>query len=101
MDDAEAEANTRREAPSQTLRVVATVTVGRRTYHKMSRGNRRRMLAYEHPELRLSNRWLAAAGLKPGDRVVVANPKPGCLVILPAPAPTAVPARSVNGARSL
>jgi len=69
----------------QTIPILATLSVGRRTYRKASGTNRRRMLEYEHPELRLSNRWLARAGLKPGDRVYITNPKRGCLVILPAP----------------
>ena len=68
-----------------TIPAVAMLTVGRRTYRKASRRDGRRQRLYSHPELRLSNRWLARAGLKPGDRVYVASPRPGCLVILPAP----------------
>jgi hypothetical protein len=66
-------------------RFLTTLTVGRRTYRKVSRRDRRRRLEYTHPELRLSNRWLAAAGVSPGDRVFVVCPKPGYLVITPAP----------------
>lgn len=68
----------RRDARDR-IPVLATLTVGRRTYRKASRRNQH---LYSHPELRLSNRWLARAGLKPGDRVYVASPKPGCLVII-------------------
>lgn len=66
-------------------RVLTTLTVGRRTYRKVSRKDRRRRLEYSHPELPLSNRWLEAAGVRPGDRVYVIYVKPGHLVIRPAP----------------
>ena len=67
------------------VRYLTTLTVGRRTYRKVSRRDRRRRLEYSHPELRLSNRWLAEAGVQPGDRVHVTCPKPGYLVISRAP----------------
>ena len=67
------------------VRYLTTLTVGRRTYRKVSRRDRRQRLEYTHPELRLSNRWLAEAGVQPGDRVHVTCPKPGYLVISPAP----------------
>ncbi len=75
------------QTPSTTVRpqLLTTLTVGRRTYRKVSRKDRRRRLEYSHPELRLSNRWLTAAGVRPGDRVHVFSPRPGYLVISPAP----------------
>lgn len=72
-------------SPAAQPRLLTTLTVGRRTYRKVSRKDRRRRLEYSHPELRLSNRWLTAAGVSPGDRVYVIYLKPGHLVIRPAP----------------
>ena len=57
------------------------IKVGRRTYRKVSRRDRRRKLEYTHPELRLSNAWLKVAGFNPGDRVLVSEPRPGVLVL--------------------
>jgi hypothetical protein len=72
-------------SPAPQARFLTTLTVGRRTYRKISRIDHRRRLEYSHPELRLSNRWLATAGVKPGDRVDVIYAKPGLLVIRLAP----------------
>jgi hypothetical protein len=86
------------EAARLKPRLLTTLTVGRRTYRKLSRKDRRRRLEYSHPELRLSNRWLAEAGIQPGDRVFVVYVRPGRLVIGSAPAQTSGDAESANRA---
>ena len=59
--------------------------VGRRTYRKRSQQDRRRILAYQAPELRLSNNWLRAAGIEIGDRVAVSNFRDGSLLVMRMP----------------
>ena len=70
-----ADARFRRTFPPRFL------TVGRRTYRKKSRQDRRVWLKYAHPELRLSNGWLRKAGIEPGDRGVVTSPRDGFIVV--------------------
>ena len=60
--------------------------VTRRTYRKVSKRDARRRLHYDCPEIKLSNRWLAAAGFHPGDRVVVSALEPGLLFVKLIPA---------------
>ncbi len=59
-----------------------TLTVTEKRYRKRSRRDGRRRFEYCRAEIRLTNAWLRQAGFKPGDRVVVANPRVGALVLM-------------------
>lgn len=65
-------------------RKVHLLRVNQRIYRKVSRRDGRRRFVYVHPELKISNTWLRAAGFSPGDRVAV-YAQPGMLVVLPVP----------------
>jgi anaerobic selenocysteine-containing dehydrogenase len=67
---------------------VRLIKVQIRRQKVRSQRDRRRYREYAHPELRISNTWLARAGIQAGDLVAVTAPRPQTLVVSVVERPT-------------